>query len=72
MKVYYDEDGDFLEIFAGEPAPATAEEIKPGIFIRKDNKTDEVKSIGIFNFKKRASKLHKVQVDLPLHFEITA
>lgn len=50
MRVYYDEEGDFLEISAGKPARCHATEIRPGVFLRKDEKTEEVKSVGILGF----------------------
>lgn len=60
-EIYYDEIGDFLEIFFGEPTKCYTEEPEQGIFIRKDQETNEVKSIGILSFKKRGSHiLHKL------------
>ena len=61
-EIYYDEPGDFLEIFFGEPAKCYTEESEPDIFIRKDQETDEVKSIGILSFKKRGAKILKRKV----------
>ena len=72
MRVYYDEEGDFLEISAGRPAKSYAEEIKPGIFVRFDEKTEEVKSIGIFNFKKRSKDLKDIKLNLPIQVNFSA
>ena len=72
MRVYYDEEGDFLEISIGKPAKSYAEEVKPGIFIRIDEKTEEVKSIGIFNFKKRAKSLKDIKLELPIEVNFSA
>ncbi|MBI1972524.1 DUF2283 domain-containing protein [Candidatus Woesearchaeota archaeon] len=69
MRVYYDEEGDFLEISVGKPTKSYAEEIQEGVFIRKDEKTEEIKSIGILSFKKRAKTLQDIEVDVPV--EIT-
>ena len=66
MRVYYDEEGDFLEISAGKPARCYATEIEPGVFLRKDEKTEEVKSIGILGFKKRSKPLKDIEVNLPV------
>jgi len=66
MRVYYDEEGDFLEISIGKPAKSYAEEVKPGVFIRFDEKTKEVKSVGIFSFKKRAKELKDIKLNLPI------
>ncbi len=56
--VYYDELGDFLEISFGLP-PETeyTEDMEEGIFVTKDRKTNEIKSIGILSFKKRAKEV---------------
>lgn len=72
LRVHYDEEGDFLEIASGDPSPCYAEEIKPGVFIRKDEKTNEIKSIGILSFKKRTASRKDVDVDLPLDIQLTA
>ena len=66
MRVYYDEEGDFLEISAGKPARCYASEVEPGVFLRKDEKTEEVKSIGILGFKKRSKPLKEIELDLPI------
>ncbi len=63
--IYYDEEGDFLEIFIGKPTKSNAIEIEQGIYIRKDEKTNEVKSIGIISFKKRAN-LKDIELNLPI------
>ena len=68
-EIHYDE--DFLEVFFGEQTPCLADEVEQDIFIRRDEKTGEVKSIGIFGFKKRGAEvlrdvLEKVNLKLPL------
>ncbi len=69
MRVYYDEEGDFLEISVGKPTKSYAEEVQEGVFIRKDETTEEIKSVGILSFKKRAKTLQDIEVDVPV--EIT-
>jgi len=73
-EIFYNEEADFLEIFFDEPAKCYAEEIEPGIFIRKDKKTNEIKSIEILGFKKRAQILQqilrKVNLKLPIKISI--
>lgn len=71
MKVYYDEEGDFLEISIGEPTECYAEEVEPGVFLRFDEKTEEVKSIGIVNFKKRAKDLKDIKLNLPIEINFS-
>ena len=70
MSLYYDEEGDFLEIIIGKPTKCYAEEMDNGIFIRKDEKTNEVKSIGILSFKARTKNLQDIQVELPLEISV--
>ena len=72
MRIYYDEEGDFLEISIGKPTKCVAEEVEPGIFLRKDEKTNEVKSIGIVSFKKRSKDLKDIKLDLPVEINFSA
>ena len=70
-EIFYNEEADFLEVFFDEPTKCYVEEIEPGIFIRKDEKTNEIKSIEILGFKKRAlileKILEKVSIKLPIN-----
>ena len=59
--IYYDEEGDFLEITFGEPPEMEyTDEIEPGVFITRSEATNEVYSIGILSFKKRAEVLRRI------------
>ena len=66
MQINYDEEGDYLDIFIGEPKPNYGEDIEEGITLFKDEKTNEVIGIGILNFKKRAKDLKTIKLDLPV------
>ena len=66
MRVYYDEEGDFLEISIGKPSKCYASEIQPGVFLRIDERSGEVKSVGILSFKKRAKDLKDIKLDIPV------
>lgn len=68
LSLYYDEDSDYLEIFAGTPTPNYGEEVpgKKGITIFKDNKTNEVIGIGVLGFKKRSQDLKEIELELPI------
>lgn len=73
--IYYDEEGDFLEISFGLPADeGTTEEIEQGIFITKDVATNEIKNVGILDFKKRAiilkQILDKINLKLPINISV--
>ena len=63
---FNDEEGDFLEISIGKPTECYAKEVEPGVFLRIDEKTKEVKSVGIFSFKKRVKDLKEVKLKLPI------
>ncbi len=69
-EIFYDEVADFLEVFIGSPTKCYAEEIEPGIFIRKDEETGRIKSIGIFSFKKRSIALKKILEKMNLKFPL--
>lgn len=68
LHVYYDEEGDFLEFQVGEPREGYFEEIKDGIFERRDSKTDEIIGIAIFSVKKRTLQ----DISLPVKVELAA
>nr|MBI4156488.1 DUF2283 domain-containing protein [Candidatus Woesearchaeota archaeon] len=75
-EIYYDKEGDFLEVSFEEPAKeGTTEEIESGIFITKDIETGRVTDIGILDFKKRvdilARILIKYNLNLPLRIDIS-
>ena len=72
MRVYYDEAGDFLEISIGKHTKSYAEEVKPGIFLRFDDKTEQVKSVGILNFKSRAKNLKDIKLELPVEVNFSS
>lgn len=71
MRVHYDEEGDFLEISIGKPTNCYAEEVNSGVFLRIDEKTEEVKSVGILNFKKRSKDLNDIQLNLPIDISLS-
>ena len=59
--IYYDQEGDFLEITFGEPPELEySNEIEEGVFITRDESTNEVYSIGILSFKKRVQILKRI------------
>ena len=65
MRIYYDEDGDYLEIFIGSSRPNYGEDISPGVTVFKDEETDEIIGVGILNFRKKAKTLKDIEVNLP-------
>ncbi len=65
MRIYYDEKGDYLEIFIGSPKPNYGEDIASGVTVFKDEETDEIIGIGILNFRKKAKTLNNIELNLP-------
>ena len=69
--VYYDEEGDFLEITFGVPPEREyADEIEEGVFITKDEDSGEIKGIGILSFKKRVGILKRVLEKMNMRFPL--
>ena len=68
LHLYYDEEGDFLELQVGEPREGYFEELQDGIFERKDRQTNEMIGIAVFNVKKRSF----LDLSLPVKVELTA
>ena len=69
MNVYYDEEGDFLEINVGEYTEGYFRDVGEGISERVDEKTGKVTGISILSFKRRSKK--DMKIDLPVNIEIS-
>ncbi len=72
LNIYYDEEGDFLELRIGKPTQSVYNAIGNDIFQRVDEKTGEIKGFAVFNFKKRTEKLKEVEVSLPVKLKISS
>ncbi len=68
--MYYDEEGDFLEINIGDYTEGYFKNLGSGIFERVDKKTGNIIGIAIAGFKKRTEKLKDVKISLPVKLEI--
>jgi len=68
--IHYDKEADFLEVFFGDPTDCYTDELQQGVFVRKDEDTGEVKSIGIVGFSKRTAILKELLKNLNLSFPI--
>jgi len=66
MRIHYDEEGDYLTIFAGEPRSNYGEDITDYITVFRDSETNEVIGIGILNFKDQTKDLQQIKLDLPV------
>jgi hypothetical protein len=65
MNIYYDDEGDYLEITMGDISNCYFDDMGEGIFQITDKSTKEVKGIAIFSFKKRTRDLDGVKLSLP-------
>lgn len=70
--IYYDEEGDFLEITGGEISNCYFDNLGNGIFNIVDKETKEVKGIAVFSFKKRTKNLTEIKLSLPFEFNIVS
>lgn len=72
MNIYYDEEGDFLEITNGDISNCFFDNVGDGVFRIIDKETKEVKGIAIHSFKARTKDLNEIKLSLPFKFEISS
>jgi len=78
IDIYYDEEGDYLEVsFGAPPEKEYTEDLgSEEVLITRDENTNEVKSIGIIAFKKRAKEeilkrvLKQLGMSMPLEISV--
>ena len=70
LYVYYDEEGDFLEINIGEHTKGFFRDKEEGIAERIDEETGKVTGIAILGFKKKAKTMQDMKVKLPFRVEV--
>jgi len=69
--IYYDPEGDFLEItLMTPPEKSYSDETEPGVFISKDEETDKIFAIGILGFKKRCYVLNEILKKMNINFPL--
>jgi len=71
MHIYYDAEGDFLEINIGKYTKGYFKDVAEGIAERIDEKTGKITGIAILGFKKRTQEMKDVIINLPVKLEIT-
>ena len=78
IDIYYDEEGDYLEVsFGAPPEKEYTEQLDSEVLITRDENTNEVKSIGIVAFKKRAKEeilkrvLKQLGMSIPLDVSVS-
>nr|MBI4156489.1 DUF2283 domain-containing protein [Candidatus Woesearchaeota archaeon] len=72
MSIYYDEEGDFLEIMFGEPISDYGDHVSKDIVLFRNQETDKIIGVGIFNFKQHTKELSNLKLDLPVEVNLSA
>jgi len=72
LHLYYDKEGDLLEIRIGKATKGYMKDIGNNIFEKRDEKTGEIKAITILNFNKRTKNLKPIEVSLPIDIKPSA
>lgn len=68
LQIYYDEEGDLLEINRGHFSEGFFKNLGKGIFERRDKKTNEVTGVIIHGFRKRIQNIHNVKLPIEVEF----
>ena len=67
IDIYYDEEGDFLELtIINPPKESYCEDVNEDVFLRKDEDTHDVIGLGILNFKTHAKDFKKILANVPV------
>ena len=72
MNLYYDEEGDFLEITSRDISNCYFDNLGDGIFEIVNKGKKDVRGIAVFSFKVRTKKLEEVKLSLQFKFTISA
>jgi len=68
ITIYYDEEGDNLDLFIGPLTDAQYDEIEEDLFVRLDDETKRVVGFMLMNFTKRFKQQHKAEIPLAVEF----
>ncbi len=72
LNLYYDKEGDFLELSIGKQSEGSFKNLGDGIFKRIDKKTNKIIGVAIMGFKKRTEQTKDLKISLPVNIQITA
>ena len=70
LNIYYDKEGDFLELHIGKYREGHFRNLGKGIFERVDKKTKQITGIAIMGFRKRTANRKDLQISLPVKIEL--
>ncbi len=71
MRLHYNKEEDSLEIAVGKTTKGYSIQIAPGIFVKRDEKTDEIQSIEIKKFKDRYKDLQEKDLGIPIKLSLS-
>lgn len=72
LNLYYDDEGDYLEVTVGEPEAIYGEELGNGVTLMRDEESDEVVGVTILRFRERSKSLQDVSIHLPFDVQFLA
>jgi len=72
LNLYYDEQGDFLELNVGNYTEGYFKNLGNGIFERIDKATNKITGIAIHGFRKRTRGLKDVKLSLPIKIQLSS
>ena len=65
LSIYYDEEGDFLELWLGEPPKeGYSKNLGEGIFEHVEEKTEETKGFAIHGFRAKTKNLKEITLPI--------
>jgi hypothetical protein len=71
MSIYYDEKGDYLEIMFDVSDADYGDHVSEDIVLFKDQKTEKILGVGIFNFKKHTKDFEDLKLKLPVKINLS-
>lgn len=72
MSIYYDEEGDYLEVLFKESKADYGDHLSEDIVLFRDQETKEIIGVGIFNFKSHTKELNDLRLKLPIKINLSA
>ena len=70
MEIFYDEEGDYLEIFFGEPAADYGIDIGEEITLFRYSKTNKLYGLAVLDFVKRTKNFKPIKINLSKDIKI--
>jgi hypothetical protein len=65
LHIYYDKEGDFLELHVGPYRNGYFRELRQGVLERVDAKTKKVTGIAIIGLSRKTARLKELEISLP-------